>query len=947
VIFTFVPPADAVQGDLPYSQVPGARAERISHPAAQARLDLQPAWQDFLKAHGPNWNAIWDEATRRPVRFWGEGWDAPPSVDADEESLWKWSEAFLANHTGLLGDGVATDTLRRSTIDRRAGITTVTFTQSYSGLEVFGSRISLRFKAGRFVVGQIESLPGIRIGTSPQITPADARARALARLSWKTERSSFESPPELLIFPVLGEASVRYHLAWRVDVRALDFPANRSVFIDAADGRFLGWHEHNRFITGVVLAEIDNRYPMAGLAEAPMVHVELESPEVEATADELGEFMFADEGPVDVTWQAGSQHWRIANRHNEGQISFTDQLEVDGGLLLAEASTDLGSGATRRVMAQLDAHVSGHIVRARALRINPNFGWGLERAQANVNIPLNDEMPGCNAWFDQNSEVNFLRQGSGCNNTGRIADIMYHEYGHGFHGWSIVPGAGGFDGALSEGLSDYMSATITGDSGMGRNFFIGSTQPLRDIGPDRVWPDDIDGDPHQTGLIIGGALWDLRSLLVDDYGEVAGVDLADHIFWQIASRASSIDTSYVEALLADDDNGDLADGTPNQCLIDEAFGMHGLGPREAGEDSAYFFLTHLRDGIKAPAWDEIVLRADAGLANPDCADGNISHIVLHYSTQGGGNLDDGTSQNLDDWASQIMSATSSDAFEAVLPGSRGGYLLRYRFEAIDDAGEVVAIQPIGSRTDPYFATWVGPRDILWQSDFEEDDGGFSHELLSGPDQEGADDWGWGTPGGRSGDPGLAASGDLIWGNDITPEDNWNGAYQPGVHNVLRSGPLSVGSASTVHLQMRRWLTVEDGIFDAAWIEIGGEVIWSQFSSPSQAEAGQHHEDFHWTFRSYDISHLIGDDGLVEIEWHLESDGGLEMGGWNIDDVALITPGDPGEAPPEFDDGSPGPSFSGTGQGCSCEAVGPAANAQPSLALLLLALPLAWRRRKRA
>ena len=106
-------------------------------------------------------------------------------------------------------------------------------------------------------------------------------------------------------------------------------------------------------------------------------------------------------------------------------------------------------------------------------------------------------------------------------------------------------------------------------------------------------------------------------------------------------------TGEVEARLADDDNGDLADGTPTQCLIDEAFGMHGLGPREAGEDSAYFFLTHLRDGIKAPAWDEIVLRADAGPANPDCADGNISHVVLPYSPHGRGTLDSGPSHNLE------------------------------------------------------------------------------------------------------------------------------------------------------------------------------------------------------------------------------------------------------------------------------------------------------------
>jgi len=34
--------------------------------------------------------------------------------------------------------------------------------------------------------------------------------------------------------------------------------------------------------------------------------------------------------------------------------------------------------------------------------------------------------------------------------------------------------------------------------------------------------------------------------------------------------------SYLAALAVDDNNGDLADGTPNEDLITEAFALHGL-----------------------------------------------------------------------------------------------------------------------------------------------------------------------------------------------------------------------------------------------------------------------------------------------------------------------------------------------------------------------------------
>ena len=57
---------------------------------------------------------------------------------------------------------------------------------------------------------------------------------------------------------------------------------------------------------------------------------------------------------------------------------------------------------------------------------------------------------------------------------------------------------------------------------------------------------------RRAALIVAGALWDLRELLIENLGEDAGVAQTDYIMWQIASRASDIETSYVEALLADD-----------------------------------------------------------------------------------------------------------------------------------------------------------------------------------------------------------------------------------------------------------------------------------------------------------------------------------------------------------------------------------------------------------
>ena len=48
-----------------------------------------------------------------------------------------------------------------------------------------------------------------------------------------------------------------------------------------------------------------------------------------------------------------------------------------------------------------------------------------------------------------------------CNNLGQIADVTYHEVGHGIHHYILESGT--FAGDVSEGSADFISATILND----------------------------------------------------------------------------------------------------------------------------------------------------------------------------------------------------------------------------------------------------------------------------------------------------------------------------------------------------------------------------------------------------------------------------------------------------------------------------------------------------
>ena len=91
-------------------------------------------------------------------------------------------------------------------------------------------------------------------------------------------------------------------------------------------------------------------------------------------------------------------------------------------------------------------------------------------------------------------------------------------------------GVGAFDGSLSEGVGDYLAATVTNDPAMGPDFFKGSSRPLRHIDPaggEYRWPEDvIAGDVHHNGHIISGTLWDLRKALMAKVEATAGCAMA-------------------------------------------------------------------------------------------------------------------------------------------------------------------------------------------------------------------------------------------------------------------------------------------------------------------------------------------------------------------------------------------------------------------------------------
>ncbi|TNE90686.1 MAG: hypothetical protein EP330_07605 [Deltaproteobacteria bacterium] len=798
-------------------------------PEAQGALYASPAWKAFTAGEGQGWLARFDEATGTPHRMWGPGLPVDASsadrVTADIED-------FLARNGDLHGD--AELVLKSANYVERLDSWYVDYDVLVEGLPVWRGGVTARVKHGSLVMLGLDTYP--RTLLQGELVLGAEEAQKIAVTQGPAPHAMHAADGARLVWlPVEVAGGVVLRMAW--EVRSETFkPVGQWVsFVDAASGELINVHNEVRFAG--IEAEHDLRTVNGETAISPLPYLAIGG----GMADEAGQF--SGGGTID-----GLRGTWFNVRNNAGPNA---NFEVSGDHLVTD------SDAT---MAEIDTYVFAHQIREWGLANAPEVGLMSERSFT-VNVNMDDV---CNAYYDGQS-INFFQAGQGCNNSGRIADVVYHEWGHGFHDYSLQ--AGVFDGSVSEGVGDIVSFLQTDDHIMAP-YFMTDGSGIRQVERDRVYPDDVVGEVHEDGLIFGGAVWDMWKIARAEYGEEVGTQITTDVFTGLIKGGPTLGTVYDEAVFADDDDGDLSNGTPNQCLIIDGFLPHGLGP--AG-GSSVMIPVHEPLAMLEPDMPNRVSTELVNLA-PTCVAGTPTGGSLYFRVDGG------------DWQA-VDADIAVSTVSAELPALPAGAYVEYYLDVeTDDAGRTTL--PSGGVINPFVA-YVGGVLEVYCNNFEGDDGGFGHQLISGDQVEGADDWQWGEPGGLSGDPSAAYSGRNVWGNDLG-NGEYNGAYQADRVNQLFTPALDTRHYLGSFLQYRRWLNVEDGTYDKALIKADGEVVWNNWSS---TPGDEHHQDAMWAPHAVELG-TAGDDGEVTLAWEIQSDAGLDFGGWNIDDVCIYAPDTP-------------------------------------------------------
>ena len=678
----------------------------VTHPEEQGRWLASPAWRAFTAAEGAGWSARFDESTATVRYLWGPGIAMPADPDGIAAAL----TALVGRHQTLFG--AAPETLRLRSAHHVAQHDTwyVELDALREGLPTWAGGISARIKHGNLVHLTVGTAPraavvgGYSLGAAAAIDEAIAQGPAPRAIH--TEPSA-----EPILLERRGDDGFVLQKTWLVRTDTASPPGRWVSFVDGETGALLSVHNEVRYIDGTVTAEHHERSPDGSpLVTSGVPYVTVSNGST-AVTDVDGNYTITGGGPYGTDLDG----------------SYVEVLNAAGGEgYLSSNDVDMTWDDREATQAEIDSYIFLNQVKVWGETYAPEVGWVAGPIRSYVNI--NDN---CNAYFDGN--VNFFTSGGGCNNTGESADVNYHEWGHGFHYYSLQ--AGFFDGSLSEGAGDTVSFLMTQDRYIGPYFFTNGSA-IRDVGPNQVYPQDFINNGyyvHYNGLIFGGAFWDLLGLISDREGEAAGVASTSHIFAGTLKGGPDIPGSFYEAVVADDDDGDLGNGTPHICDIYDAFGQHGLGT-QLGVEAVLASHAPIEDAEpRTPAPIEAELLSVA----QGCTAVEADQATVYWRVDGG------------DWEQANLS-TPGQRVEGEIPGQRPHSFVEYYIDGSTAQGEEFAI-PASGRTNP-FTYYVGGNLIVHCDDFEDDDGGYRHELVAGEEGEGADDWQWGTPMGQSGDP---------------------------------------------------------------------------------------------------------------------------------------------------------------------------------------------------
>ena len=473
--------------------------------------------------------------------------------------------------------------------------------RSFNGIPVRGSYVGAVINHGNINLMGF-NVWGDRgnINTTPSFS-ADEAFKAVETHAAPFRVAREFGKPHLEIIPFSrGQQEVDYgkgyqhRLVWSVKVVLDGDQGHWEGLVDAQNGRLLSFQDTNHYaeVKGGVLPVTNDGINPDGVEQAgwPMPFADV-SGAVTGTTNTGGSIA----GGGSITSDFYGPYVNIND--NCGSSSLTANDTIDWGTSAGTDCTTPGFGGGGNTHASRTGFYELNKIIEMGRGQLPSNTWLTQRLTSNMNINAT-----CNAFW--NGTVNFYRSGGGCFNTGEIAGVFDHEWGHGMDANDANPGIASPSG---EGIADIYTALRLNSSCIGRNFrsvvcsgngnTCNTCTGVRDIDyqkKSRNAPHtysysnaNCGGSVHCVGHVYSEAVWSLWKRILQsapyNYDNNTAHEIVTRLTFIGAGATSTwfsggppnggcaANSGYQNYIAADDDNGNLNDGTPHMNAIYQAF----------------------------------------------------------------------------------------------------------------------------------------------------------------------------------------------------------------------------------------------------------------------------------------------------------------------------------------------------------------------------------------
>ena len=568
----------------------------------QAAFQMSPSWRTFLAERGGEWRIDWCAATGTPRAIYGTGLDLADWRGNTLDEARRQAHQLLRDQAELLRLGTSDF---RETIGSRMGRTwSFVFDQFHAGLPVIGGRADVRVSMrGRIAMfGSTAWQIPANFGTTPTIDGDTALAlawQALGEVATDAPQPKAPAAPRLVIWGDVHAATPgTVHLAWECAIRNVDRNGKGSIgrsYVDATNGQVLQFvsDKHECGFAGCSFGEAPStptaaaatsNAPLAApvlttvtvrgwtrtgndafdpLVDTPLPGIELNVPGIGVvTTNASGQVQINIASPVTITINGlDGRHHALVSGSNQPSGSWN----VNPGV--ATTITLLSSGATPEQAAHTTVSWWTDRTNEFVRSILGNTPQITTASAMTVTVNIADT---CNAYYTGNS-INFFSTGGGCSNTA-FSTVVAHEWGHGlddrYGGISQVNG-------LSEGWGDTLAFYLVDNPILGSGFSTAGVG-IRNGNNTRQYPDG--GGVHAQGESWMGFAWNLRDRLATTLGSrPAAIALSnDIVIGSIVADATDQPAALLEVFLADDNDGNLTNGTPNSVDLTWAANQHSI-----------------------------------------------------------------------------------------------------------------------------------------------------------------------------------------------------------------------------------------------------------------------------------------------------------------------------------------------------------------------------------